>query len=178
MSALNRRRALDPRWPWHQRSVAHGHMNATVEIFRRPDRGSDYGYDPVTGGLTIPDGHGGRTFPKLSLLYRGEARVANNKDWRARVRTQRGDSGTVHALRVQIPIRTSPPIRAHDLIHVVDAPPDQDLTDYILHVRNPLMSSNAWLRNLLCDVDAAHPQTLPEPFTAQPGVSPDGTVGS
>jgi hypothetical protein len=30
------------------------------------------------------------------------------------------------------------------------------------------MSSDAWLRNLLCDVDAAHPQTLPPPYTMEP----------
>lgn len=168
MASLNRRTALDPRWAWHQRSVPIGHMNATVEIFRRPMQGNDYGFDPVTGGLTIPDGQGGETFPQLILLYRGRARLANNKDWRARVRTQRGDMGTDHAIRVQVPIKECPPVHANDLVRTIDAPPDQELGHYLLHVRNPLMSSGAWLRNLLCDVDAAHPQTLPPPYTMEP----------
>lgn len=154
-------------------------MNATVEIFRRPGQGSDYGFDPTTGKLTIPDGQGGETSPDPILLYRGEARAVNNKDWRARVRTQRGDMGTVHAVRFQIPIRTSPPIHAHDLVRVIEAEPDPDMTNYLFHVRNPMMSSNAWIRNLLCDVDAAHPQTLPEPYTAvsPPEVVSDGVKG-
>ena len=168
MSSLNRRRALDPRWPWHQRSVPVGHMNATVEIFRRPAQGNDYGYDPSTGALIIPDGSGGEKFPVPVLLYRGQGRVANNKDWRARVHTQRGDMGTVHAIRIQVPLSTCPPIHANDVVRVIEAAPDMELTHYIFHVRNPLMSSNAWLRNLLCDVDAAHPQFLPEPLTGTP----------
>lgn len=168
MASLNRRSALDPRWAWHQRSVPIGHMNATVEIFRRPAQGNDYGFDPATGALTIPDGQGGEKYPQLILLYRGPARVANNKDWRARMRTQRGDTGTDHALRVQVPIRQCPPVHANDLVRAIDAPPDPELEHYLLHVRNPLMSSNAWLRNILCDVDAMHPQTLPPPYTMEP----------
>lgn len=187
--ALNARSALDPRWQWHQRSVPKGHMNAAVEILRRPSRGNEYGFDVTTGGLTIPDGSGGEKFPELILLYRGAGRVVNNKDWRARVRTQRGDMGTDHAIRVQVPIRTCPPIHANDLIRVVVPDPDDpelgqfavigdpELAHYILHVRNPLMSSNAWLRNCLCDVDAAHPQTLPPPFTMEPVAFNFGVTG-
>ncbi len=161
-------------------------MNAVVEILRRPGQGNDYGFDPATGGLTVPDGSGGDAFPELILLYRGPGRLASNKDWRARVRTQRGDAGTDQAIRVQVPIRTCPPIHANDLIRAVNPDPDDselgplvlgdpELAHYILHVRNPLMSSNAWLRNLLCDVDAMHPQTLPPPFTLEPVVY-SGTV--
>lgn len=163
-------------------------MNAAVEIFRRPAQGNDYGFDPASGGLTIPDGQGGETFPELILLYRGCGRVANNKDWRARVRTQRGDMGTDHAIRVQIPIRTSPPVHANDIIRTFEPDPDDpelghlglgdpELTNYLFHVRNPLMSSNAWLRNLLCDVDAAHPQTLPPPYAMEPVVLRSGITG-
>ena len=152
-------------------------MNATLEIFRRPAQGNDYGYDPATGGLTIPDGNGGEKFPKPILLYRGQGRVVNNKDWRARVRTQRGDMGTDHAIRVQVPIRTCPPVHANDVIRVVHSPADPELGHYIFHVRNPLMSSNAWLRNLLCDVDAAHPQLLPPPFEGDPDVRDDSING-
>ena len=80
MASLNRRSALDPRWQLHQRSVPRGHMNAAVEIFRRPSQGGEYGFDPLTGGLTIPDGEGGEKFPELILLYRGPGRIANNSN--------------------------------------------------------------------------------------------------
>ncbi|MCP9209723.1 DUF6093 family protein [Streptomyces sp. NEAU-Y11] len=188
MASLNRRMSLDPRWSWHQRSVPRGHMNAAIEILRRPGQGGDYGFDPTTGGLTIPDEHGGRKFPEIILLYRGPGRIANNKDWRARVRTQRGDMGTDQAIRVQAPIRTCPPVYANDLVRAVQPDPgdpelghlvlgDPELTHYILHVRNPLMSSNAWLRNILCDVDAAHPQSLPPPFSLEPVIAPGDVMG-
>lgn len=188
MAPLNSRTALDPRWSWNQRSVPRGHMNAAVEIFRRPAQGNDYAFDAGTGALTIPDGQGGEKFPELILLYRGRARVANNKDWRARVRTARGDMGTVHALRVQVPIRECPPVHANDLVRAFQPDPDDpelgslvmgdpELAHYILHVRNPLMSSNAWVRNVLCDVDAAHPQTLPPPYSMEPVAMNDGMAG-
>lgn len=188
MAPLNRRTALDPRWITHQRSVPIGHMSAAVEIYRRPSQGNSYGFDPATGGLTIPDGNGGEKFPELILLYRGRARFANNKDWRARVRTQRGDMGTDHAIRVQVPIDECPPVHANDLLRafVPDANDpelghlalgDPELANYILHVRNPMMSSGAWLRNLLCDVDAAHPQTLPPPYAMEPTTMLGGVQG-
>lgn len=165
MSRLLSRRALDSRWPWHQRSVPIGHMNATVEIFRRTGDVNDYGWDPVTGGLTTDEG---TAFPSMCLLYRGPARGAANKDWRARVRTSRSDSGTLHAVRFQVPQRTCPPIHAHDVLRVVYSAPDQEMTHYIFHVRNMMPSSNMWVRNLLCDVDVAHAQLLPPPNEGVP----------
>jgi len=169
MSRLHTRRSLDARWPWHQRSAAIGHMNAVVEVFRRVGDVNDYGFDPVTGNLTAP---GGTEWPTMLLLYRGQARMVANKDWRARVRTSRGDSGTLHAMRIQIPERDCPPVHAHDIIRAVSAPANMEITHYIFHVRNPLNSSNAWLRNVLCDVDVAHPQVLPPPNTGTP-VAPE-----
>lgn len=173
MSRLLSRRALDARWPWHQRSVPIGHMNAVCEIFRRSGDVNDYGWDPGTGGLTEPDGSGGVVYPPMSLLYRGQVRAVNNKDWRARVRTTRGDSGTIHAVRFQVPQRKCPPIHAHDVLRVVHCAPDQELTHYIFHVRNMMMSSNMWVRNLLCDVDVAHPQLLPPPYEGEPVAAED-----
>lgn len=143
-------------------------MNAVIEIFRRSGDVNDYGWDEETGGLTEPDGEDGLNFPLMCLLYRGQARAANNKDWRARVRTSHGDSGTVHAVRFQVPQRLCPPIHAHDVVRVVSSSPDQELTHYIFHVRNMMVSSNAWVRNLLCDVDVAHAQLLPPPYEGEP----------
>ncbi|MBD3004515.1 hypothetical protein IEJ02_10465 [Streptomyces sp. 5-10] len=143
-------------------------MNGVVEIFRRSGDVNDYGFDVMTGGLTQPDGRGGKTYPDMCLLYRGQARGANNKDWRARVRTTQGESGTVHAFRVQVPQRECPPIHAHDVIRFVSVPPDMELLHHVFHVRNSMTSSNAWVRNLLCDLDAAHPQVLPPPYEGKP----------
>lgn len=168
MTRLLSRRALDARWPWHQRSVPIGHMNSVCEIFRRSGDVNDYGWDPATGGLTEPDGEDGLNYPLMCLLYRGQTRAANNKDWRARVRTTHGDSGTVHAVRFQVPQRTCPPIHAHDILRVVYSAPDQELTHYIFHVRNMMMSSNMWARDLLCDVDVAHANLLPPPYAGKP----------
>lgn len=167
MARLLGRRALDARWAWHQRSVPGGHMTSVCEIFRRSGDVNDYGWDAATGGLTVL-GEDDVDWPAMRLLYRGQARVATNKDWRARVRTSRSDTGTVHAMRVQVPIRTCPPIHAHDVVRVVSNQPDMELTHYIFHVRNMMMSSNAWLRNLLCDVDVAHAQLLPPPWQGEP----------
>lgn len=165
-SMLLRRRAMDPRWPWHQRSVPIGHMGIVCEIFRRSGDVNDYGWDINTGGLTLTDPDGTPSRPHMALLYRGQTRAVSNKDWRARVRASRGDSGISHAMRFQVPIRECPPIHAHDVLRVLECPPDMELVHYIFHVRNPLMSSNTWVRNLLCDVDVAHPQLLPPPYEA------------
>lgn len=143
-------------------------MSSVCEIFRRSGDVNEYGWDAATGGLTAVDADGTTTWPLMRLLYRGQVRVATNKDWRARVRSSRGDSGTVHAMRCQVPIRTCPPIHAHDVVRVISASPDMELTHYIFHVRNMMMSSNAWIRNLLCDVDVAHAQLLPPPWTGDP----------
>lgn len=173
MSRLLGRRALDARWPWHQRSVPIGHMNSVCEIFRRSGDVNDYGWDPGTGGLSQQlDPGDPDSWPRMTLLYRGQVRAASNKDWRSRVRTTSGDSGTVHAVRFQVPQRLCPPIHAHDVLRVVFSSPDQELTHYIFHVRNMMMSSNMWIRNLLCDVDVAHAQLLPPPYTGEP-VAPE-----
>lgn len=165
MSRLNARRAMDPRWPYHQRSVPIGHMTSVCEIFRRTGDATYYGFDIKTGGLV--DTSTG-SYPGMALLYRGQVRGATNKDWRARVQTSRGDMGVQHTVRFQVPIRMCPPIHSHDVLRVVSSPPDQELTHYIFHVRNVMMSTPAWIRNLLCDVDVAHPQLLPPPYEGDP----------
>lgn len=165
MSRLHTRRALDARWPWHQRSVPIGHMNAVCEIFRRTGDPEDYGFDMATGGLM--DTSTGE-YPQMVLLYRGQARGVTNKDWRARVRAARGTTGTLHAVRFQVPQRLCPPVHAHDILRVVSAPPDMEMTHFVFHVRNPMMSTNMWVRNLLCDLDVAHPHMLPPPYQGEP----------
>lgn len=170
MSMLLRRNGQDPRWSWHQRSVPEGHMNAVVEIFRRSGSADTYGFDLRTGDLM--DTATGQ-YPEMILLYRGPGRGVTNKDWRSRQKTVRGDSGTQHAVRFQVPEKTCPPIHTHDVLRVVSCPPNEEIRHFIFHVRNPSGSTNAWLRNLLCDVDVAHAQVLPPPYTGEP-IDPSG----
>ena len=140
-------------------------MNAVCEVFRRQGDVNDYGWDIETGSLTLMDWESHEvTRPDVYLLYRGPARLAPNQDWRARVQATRGDHAIKHESRVQVPIRTCPPVHANDLVRVLESPPDMELTHYLLHVRNMMMGSSAWIRNLLCDLDVAHPQLLPPPY--------------
>lgn len=143
-------------------------MGIVCEIFRRTGDVNEYGWDAATGGLSLNRPGEPPVYPEVKLIYRGQARAANNKDWRARSRTARSDSGVIHAVRFQIPERLSPPAHSHDFLRVLDCPPDQEMTHYIFHVRNVMMSSGAWIRNLLCDVDVGHPQLLPPPHEGEP----------
>ena len=156
---LNNRRALDSRWSWHNRSVPVGHMPVVCEVFRRTGDVHNYDWDPATGQMT-----GGG----LIMLYRGQARFVINKEWRARIKTARGDTGIQHATRIQIPIRQCPPIHAYDIIRPVQCMSDPELTHFIFIVRNMLPSGNHWVRNILGDTDVAHPRDLPPPMQAEP----------
>lgn len=141
-------------------------MAGVCEIFRRTGDVNDYGWDPVSGTLTVVDVDGNVSRPHMALLYRGPVRVAPNQDWRARTRTSRADSGINHEARFQVPLRMCPPVHAHDIVRVIESPPDMELTHYIFHVRNVMGSTTSWIRNLLCDVDVAHPDVLPPPHDA------------
>lgn len=164
VSMLLNRRAMDPRWPWHHRSVAIGHMRAVCEIFRRPQDGNDYGWDPYTGGVTHVNREGDVTRPDIVLFYRGQVRVAPNQDWRAQTRTVQGDSGNAHDVRFQVPIKDCPPVHTNDVIRVLESPADMELVHFVFHVRNVTMGSSPWVRNLMCSTDVAHPQILPPPY--------------
>lgn len=144
---LNTRRAMDPRWPLHQRSVPQGFMVATIEIYRPTG-------DPVTG-ITW-DVNSGGTAPELEWLYTGQARLQDNKDWRARRRSAGGDPVVQHAIRVQTPLDACPQIFTFDIIKVIDAPYDRSLETYTLYVRNTVNSSDAWTHNILCDIDTTY----------------------
>lgn len=149
--ALNSRRALDPRWIVHHRSVPEGFMIHGVTLWRmetaRPE------WDPETGGIT-----GGELIP----LWTGRARIQPNKDWRARYVESGSDPQMVHYIRVQIPLRKNgepPIIRPYDVFTAAD-PPDtddwnfnHDLDAWTLYVRNSTNSSNRWVYNLLCGTD-------------------------
>lgn len=109
-----------------------------------------------------------------NLVWRSNARLQPNKDWRARPREFSKEFDDVHAVRIQLPIGKNlfgaeyDPLDPTKIIaYGVD--PDWakdyevrvvssrvtgterlDGTTYV--VRNAINSGNAWLYNLLCDV--------------------------
>lgn len=149
--SLNTRRALDARWARHHRSVPAGFMVTTIEITRRVV-GT---WDPETGTNAPPE-----------LVWRGDARIQPNKDWRVRYAESGLDPQLMQIVRVQIPLRPGnmpPPIHVMDQIRVLEADPyadwtfNTDLQNWRLVVRNMINSSNPWLRNLSAVVDVSDP---------------------
>lgn len=151
--SLNRRRPIDPRWLTHHRPVAQGFMLARVTLNRVVD--PLHAWTPQNQGDL--DGN-------LEALWSGRARVQSNKDWRVRHVDGASDPQMVHFVRIQIPLDVdSPPpaVFVGDIIHVHPPDPDstwehaRDLSRYTYYVRNPLTSSNEWVRNILCGVDVS-----------------------
>lgn len=131
-------------------------MIASIEIYRQEDarpRWDEESGELIGGGL--------------ETLWTGQARVQDNKDWRARAVRAASDPQLVHYVRVQIPLLQHdegittrvPHLRRGDLIRVVEPDPDSfwaldpDLSKWVLRIRNTVNSSNPWLRNILCGVD-------------------------
>lgn len=137
-----------PLWFYHARPTVNSAMIATIEVFR------------ATGELPEWDGTDGMEDNLFELIWRGPARIQPNKDWRARPREFAGEYTATQAVRFQLPIggnELGPDVefRKDDEIHLVEIPvegPDVQAGN-IYFVRNALMSSNAWLYNLLADVN-------------------------
>lgn len=148
---LNMRRALDPRWSRHHKSVPEGFMIHPVIIYRMD--GTTPSMDPVTGEITGGD---------LLTIWTGDARIQPNKDWRARFVESASDPQMVHYTRVQIPAPTltpPPSFRVGDLVVAQEVEDTEDwtfnhdLSAWTMFVRNVQNSSNRWLVNLLCAAD-------------------------
>lgn len=150
MSVLNSRRSMDPRWiTWH-RTVPEGWMNADV-VIQRAD--VDPVWNPETNELV---GEG------LTDLWEGRARIQPNKDWRVRNVQSASDPQQDQYVRVQIPLRKDgvvPHFYPGDIIRARADDPDSiwfydgKLDRFTLRLRNPINSSNPWVRNLLCIAD-------------------------
>lgn len=140
---LNTRRSSDSRWANHHRSVMEGWQWAIILIVRRDTETSPV-WDPVTNEVT---GDG------LKFIYWGAARVTPNKDWRARRHNGEDSPMVQQAMRVQAPMALCPPLLTSDIIGTYTGPYDPSIERYIMRVRNPTQSSNAWGRSVLVDVD-------------------------
>lgn len=157
--SLNARRALDARWLQHHSIVPKGFMIAQISIHRVVNGRAEW--DPATGDVVGPNSE---------FVWTGQARVQDNKDWRARNVEAGTDPQMVQYARIQIPITPDnrpPIIEVNDIIYVLPPDPestwrhDPDLSRYTFHVRNSMNSSNPWLRNLLCGVDMTEQSNLP-----------------
>jgi hypothetical protein len=148
-----------PDFFYHPRTTVESAMIARVKIYKPTGVPADW--VPSVG--MDNDGY--------ILVWEGPARVQPNKDWRARPKEVAGEFNAVHAVRVQIPVGRNElggvksgdrfssygvdPAFAKDYrVDVVDMPVIGTIRmeDKALTVRNALVSSNAWLINLLCDV--------------------------
>lgn len=149
---LNNLGVWHPRFYYHARPTVESAMNVTVEIYKPLEQGQSPHWEP------------GDTFsgtPAYELVWRSKARVAPNKDWRARPKEQQQEFDAVHAMRIQVPIggneleggpRDMPFYKDYRVLvvetHVTGT---EQLKGFSYIVRNAHMSSNAWLHNLLCD---------------------------
>lgn len=161
MGLLTGRGTLDPRSFRHMTPVMEGDFVSLIEIYRLDpnaepvwveDAGVEY------GGYWIEGAEDGR-------LWRGMARIAPNKDWRARNRTWANEDTAEHAVRLQfnlaknllVPREDWPatPVDIHhgDIVKVVNNPNDPVLELYSFSVRNPIGASDNWHRTVLCDAN-------------------------
>ena len=153
MGLLRGRGTLDPRYFRHATPVIEGDMTAHIVILRPHDGTEEPFWDKDLEQWLMPDN---------DPIWEGMARIQPNKDWRARNREFAREETAEHAVRVQVEFGSNtidgsdgvlPEFRLGDRVRVLSSPHDNALEDYIFTVRNPISSSNAWLRNLLCDVD-------------------------
>lgn len=135
---------------------------AGVEIYDLD--GTTPGWEPGVGNL--PSG--------AKLIWKSEARVQPNKDWRARPREVQYEYDATHAIRVQVPIGKNLAGAKYedpnDPLKITEYGPDVDfIKDMVVRVvsgpvqgfetslgdeftiRNAHQSQNLWLYNLLCD---------------------------
>lgn len=146
--ALNSRPSLDPRWSYHNRSVAKSFMNSVVSIYHQGLAGTEY--NAVTGEWTSA----------ASVIWSGKARiqpVSTAKD----VAVMTNDSA-IKKVRIQIDFAGNTvvgsngqmvDIRPGDYLLVTSSPTDPLLANFIYVVQDVLNSSSPWQRTLMCEVN-------------------------
>lgn len=150
--ALNSRPIIDERWVYHHRTVAQGAMRAQV-IIGHPTN-AVVPWDPFSED---PEARVFATDQSISSVthWVGPARVQPNKDWRARKERFPGQAAVDYAVRFQISLEdgTLPEMHTGDTIRVTNELPLPDplLSRYLFVVRNISVSSNSWVRTILCD---------------------------
>lgn len=174
---LNTRPVMDPRWAYFARGVVRGTMWANITI-ARPS--TDDSWDPFDDD--DPEFHSGFTYTDV---FKGQARIQPNNDWRARQYRKTGELLAEHAVRIQVdltgneldpvpfplpddPNATSPlagdagVIQADDVLKVNSIespyghPVDAMTEEFTMVIRVISASSNSWVRTLLADYTTQH----------------------
>lgn len=140
---LNGRSSLDPRWVGHHTSVVAGFMLATIKVVRVDPNGQPtYNYTTKTW-----DNDG------LSTVFEGKARIQPFGIMGDMVVGQ--DTTSRRLTNVQIDNKETG-INVDDILYITDCPEAPELREYALEVRGAVMSSNAWVTTLVCEVDTKH----------------------
>lgn len=163
--ALNTRSLFDPRWVFANRQSVQGSMLIRGEVFRidakTPDTSTwePFAANPANRQPLAPVNE--------TLIYLGPARVQPNQDWRARKVNWGTETVTEHAVRValsfeQNELATSgeqfPIIQPRDFFRVLEVltvdgiKVDPNMLGNIYTIRVVNSSSNAWTRDMLCDI--------------------------
>lgn len=148
-----------PEFFYHPRPTIQTAMVARVDIYK------------PTGQAAEWDGADGMDDNLLELIWRSNARVQPNIDWRARTRKFVGEFDATQAVRVQVPIGYNElgAVRDEHGEFITYGPDVEFFMGYVVKltasavkgtesmvgneyvVRNALKSSNTWVHNLLCD---------------------------
>lgn len=141
MGNLISRGSLDPRWNGHHVEVVKGFMIATINVIRTI-AGAKPEYDFDTGKY-IND-------TVETILFEHKARVQPFGIMGNILAAQ--DATSRRLYRVQIE-KKSTGIRQDDIVEIVECDDYPELTYFPMEVRNVSTSSNAWLTDLVCEVD-------------------------
>jgi hypothetical protein len=149
---LNNFGVFHPRFYYNPRHSVESAMNVRVEIFK-PNKVNQEPHWVAGETFTDEDAY--------TLVWRSKARVAPNKDWRARAKEMHMEMDAVHAMRVQVPIGGNElegaprdmPFYKDYMVRVIETNVigTEQLYGFEYIVRNAHISGNAWLHNLLCD---------------------------
>lgn len=145
---LNTRGIFHPQFYYHPRPSVNTAQVARVEVYR-PSGVDTRHWEP--GGFTGD--------PVDTLIWRSQARLQPNNDWRARPKEIQGEFEAIHAVRVQLPIGGNEigddmGFFKDDRVLVIASPVIG--AEYLIgdefFVRNAVNSANLWVHNLLCDL--------------------------
>lgn len=141
---LMSRGALDPRWTRHHTPVAADFMLATIKVIRKlpSTQSTQPVYDQNTGLWTtnafetVVENVKARVQP-FGII--GDMNVGQDPTGR-------------RLMRVQIE-NTVTGIRIDDMVIVTECVDSPELTTFTMEVRNTASASNAWLTDLVCELD-------------------------
>ena len=138
------RGALDPRWTRHHTPVAADFMLATIKVIRKlPTTVAPAPtYNQATGTWT------GSSF--VTVLNNVKARVQQYGIIGDMIVGQ--DTSGRRLYRVQIE-NVSTGVEVDDMLTITLCPDNPELVNYVMEVRSAVSSSNAWLTDLVCEVD-------------------------